>query len=347
MTSAIAQLAENVSVPFEQARAMPPAVYTSGDFLKRELSDVFSQDWFCVGRASALGKRGDYLTLELAGQPIIVIRDRDGTIQALSNVCLHRMSTLLDGRGNTSSIVCPYHAWTYNLDGSLRGAPAMTQNEGFCKQSYKLPKVRCEEWLGWLFVTLNPDAPTAASQLSRVEELVGDYDMANYTETFFETHVWDTNWKVLAENFMESYHLPVCHADTVGGLSKLEEMICPPGEAAFNYHTILKDDQLKIALAHPNNKRLSGERRRTTYLLAILPQPADYAHARILLVPYAPAPRRRPSQNWLWRRHVAGLGGRRRCAEQLSRSQNAARCGECGRQRLHGKGLSRPLLAGR
>jgi phenylpropionate dioxygenase-like ring-hydroxylating dioxygenase large terminal subunit len=83
--------------------------------------------------------------------------------------------------------------------------------------------------------------------------------------------VWNTNWKILAENFMESYHLPVCHAATIGGLSKLDEMVCPPGRPAFNYHTILKDDRLKIALAHPDNKRMTGERRRTTFLLAIYP----------------------------------------------------------------------------
>jgi phenylpropionate dioxygenase-like ring-hydroxylating dioxygenase large terminal subunit len=95
--------------------------------------------------------------------------------------------------------------------------------------------------------------------------------MENYTQTFRETHVWDTNWKILAENFMESYHLPVCHADTIGRLSKLEEMVCPPGLATFNYHTILKDDSLKIALAHPNNTRMKGDRRRTTFLLAVYP----------------------------------------------------------------------------
>lgn len=271
MKDAVDELLKTVSVPFEKARAMPPSVYTSDDFLKRELSDIFAKDWFCVGRASALAASGDYVTLELAGQPIIVLRAGDGALRAMSNVCRHRMSTLLEGRGNTRSIVCPYHAWTYNLDGSLRGAPAMTQNEGFCKSDYQLPDVRCEEWLGWVFVSLNPDSPPVASQLSKVADMVSDYDMTHYTETFFETHVWDTNWKVLAENFMESYHLPVCHAGTIGGLSKLEEMICPPGEDAFNYHTILKDESLKIAMAHPNNTRMKGERRRTTYLLAIYP----------------------------------------------------------------------------
>jgi len=269
--NAIDKLRENVSLPFEQARAMPSEVYTSQDFLKHELSDIFSKDWFCVGRASALANPGDYVTQELAGQPIAVIRDKDGILRAMSNVCLHRMSTLLEGRGNKRSIVCPYHAWTYNLDGSLRGAPAMTLNDGFCKDSYKLPQVRCEEWLGWVFVSLNMDAQSVAIQLAQVESLVSGYDMTNYTETFYETHIWDTNWKVLAENFMESYHLPVCHAGTIGGLSKLEEMVCPPGLPAFNYHTILKDDKLRIAMAHKNNTRLTGEMRRTTFLLAIYP----------------------------------------------------------------------------
>ena len=271
MKDAAEELLENVSQPFEAARAMPPSVYTSDGFLDQELRQIFAKDWFCVGRASALAQPGDYTTLDLAGQPIIVLRDKDLGLRAMSNVCRHRMSTLLEGRGNARTIVCPYHAWTYNLDGSLRGAPAMTRNDGFCKTAYALPQIKCAEWLGWVFVSLNADAPPVAEQLRKVEDLVGDYDMASYTETFYETHVWDTNWKVLAENFMESYHLPVCHADTVGALSRLEDMICPPGEAAFNYHTILKDDTLKIALAHPDNTRLQGERRRTTYLLAIYP----------------------------------------------------------------------------
>ena len=267
----IAQLQENVAVPFEQARAMPKSVYTDPDFLQRELDDIFKRDWFCAGRASSLSKPGDYTTLELAGQPVMVIRDRDGQLRAQSNVCLHRMSKLLEGRGSAKTIVCPYHAWTYNLDGSLRGAPAMTLNEGFCKDDYRLPSIRCEEWLGWIMVSLNRDAEPCSTVLAGVEDLIGDYRMETYVETFYETHVWDTNWKVLAENFMESYHLPVCHAGTIGGLSKLEEMICPPGLPTFNYHTILKDDTLKIALAHPENTRLKGDRRRTTFLLAIYP----------------------------------------------------------------------------
>ena len=269
--SPVAELIATAKRPFAEARAMPPSVYTSAGFLQHELTDVFGTDWVSVGRSSALKNPGDYLTYELAGQPVFVMRGRDGTLQAMSNVCLHRMSTLLEGTGNKKSITCPYHGWTYNLDGTLRGAPAMTHNQAFCKEAYRLPLIRCEEWLGWVMITLNQDAPTVASQFGEVEGLIADYGMENYTETFREEHVWDTNWKILAENFMESYHLPVCHAGTIGGLSRLDEMVCPPGRKAFNFHTILKDNTLKIALAHPTNTRMTGDRRRTTFLLALYP----------------------------------------------------------------------------
>ena len=267
----VSELIANVSVPFERARAMPPSVYISPDFLKLELSEIFAREWVCLGRSSALSKAGDYITSEIAGQPIVVMRGEDGTLRALSNVCLHRMSTLLEGNGNTRSIVCPYHAWTYNIDGSLRGAPAMKGNADFSRDGYCLPQFRCEDWLGWIMVTLNKEAAPVHQALGEVQSLVGDYGMEGYVETFRETHVWDTNWKILAENFMESYHLPVCHAGTIGSYSKLDEMVCPPGRPAFNYHTILKDDRLKIALAHDSNTRLQGDRRRMTYLLAIYP----------------------------------------------------------------------------
>ena len=147
----------------------------------------------------------------------------------------------------------------------------MGRNQSFRREDHVLPPVRCEEWLGWVFVTLDPEAAPVAERLAEVEALIAGYDMARYTEAFREEHVWNTNWKVLAENFMESYHLPVCHAGTIGGLSRLEDMVCPPGRPAFNYHTILKDESLRIAMAHPANNRLKGDARRTTFLLAIYP----------------------------------------------------------------------------
>jgi phenylpropionate dioxygenase-like ring-hydroxylating dioxygenase large terminal subunit len=268
---ALDELRASVAVPFAQARAMPKSVYTAADFAALEQRHIFARDWLCAGRAEGLPNPGDYLTMQIAGEPIIVLRDKGGQLRGMSNVCRHRMSTLLEGRGSTKSIVCPYHAWTYNLDGTLRGAPAMTLNDSFCKDQIALPQVRVENWLGWIMVTLNPDAPDPATQLKDVEHLVGYLDMSTYVETFREEFRWATNWKVLAENFMESYHLPVCHAGTIGGSVDLLKMTCPEGTAAFNYHYILKNDTIPLSLAHPSNTTLTGDQRRMTWLLSIYP----------------------------------------------------------------------------
>ncbi len=268
---ALTELRANVAVAFERAQAMPKSVYTSASFAALEQDHIFAKEWLCAGRAEGLKSPGDYLTMEIAGEPIIILRDRDGALRGLSNVCRHRMSTLLEGRGNTRSIVCPYHAWTYNLDGSLRGAPAMARNEGFCKDDVRLPSVRVKDWQGWIMVTLNPEAPPPSVALAGVDRLVGHLPMKDYTEVFREEFGWDTNWKVLAENFMESYHLPVCHAGTIGGASDLNQMECPEGEEAFNYHWIIKNDSVPLALAHPSNTTLQGDDRRITWLLAIYP----------------------------------------------------------------------------
>jgi choline monooxygenase len=269
--SILQSLREITARPFPDARAMPPAVYTSPDILAVEHERLFREEWICVGRASAIAEPGAYLTYEIAGQPIIVLRDNAGCVRAFSNVCLHRMSVLLEGRGRTSAIICPYHAWTYGLDGSLRAAAHMERTTGFCKDDYRLPELRTETWLGWVYVTLAPDIPPVAERLAPLTAMIERYHMENYVETFCEEHVWDTNWKILAENFMESYHLPTLHRGTIGPASKIEEMECPPGFETFNYHWLTKDASLPIGNAHPTNTTLEGDWRRTVALLAIYP----------------------------------------------------------------------------
>ncbi len=267
----ITALKSTAELPFTQARAMPPGIYTSEAVVAAELERIFSRDWICVGRAESLKAPGDYITYDLAGQPIMVLRDRTGTIRAQSNVCLHRMSTLLTGSGNIRAIVCPYHAWTYNLDGSLRGASYMGKNESFDREDMCLPQIRCEIWLGWIFITLNAEAEPVASRLATLADEIAPFDMASYTELFRETHVWDTNWKVLAENFMESYHLPACHAATIGGVSSIADADMPEGEPAYNIHFITKDPSFTLSVAHRNNTTLEGEWRLKTAVFAVYP----------------------------------------------------------------------------
>ncbi|MGI9285514.1 MAG: aromatic ring-hydroxylating oxygenase subunit alpha [Pseudomonadales bacterium] len=266
------ELADWGTQPFEQARALPPAVYLSQDVLGLEEQHIFKTDWICVGRAESIPQPGDYMTCDLLDQPVMVIRGEDHQIRAMSNVCLHRMSRLLEGTGCAKRITCPYHAWTYELDGRLRHAPHMEKSPAFCKQNYRLPAIQCEQWEGWIYVTLTPSPVPVATQLQPLfDTVVGRYRMANYVETFREEHVWQTNWKVLAENFMESYHLFKLHRATVGPHSRVDEMQCPPGGEAFNYHWITKESSLAIGNAHPDNQHLKGEWRRTTALITIYP----------------------------------------------------------------------------
>ncbi|MBN35316.1 MAG: (2Fe-2S)-binding protein [Rhodospirillaceae bacterium] len=268
----LSELHSNAERPFEGARAAPAGIYTSPDFLELELEHVFSKEWICAGRAESLKKTGDYLTLQIADQPIFVIRDKSGGIRAYSNVCLHRMSILLEGTGNKKFVTCPYHAWSYDLDGNLRKAPYMDGTPEFEKKDYCLPTIRCELWDGWIYVTLNPDIEPVAKRLQSIKDIVtGRYQFENYVETFREEHIWDTNWKVLAENFMESYHLFQLHGPTIGKQSKVEEMDMPPGNAVFNYHWITKESEFALANAHPDCRYLEGEWRRTTALITIYP----------------------------------------------------------------------------
>jgi phenylpropionate dioxygenase-like ring-hydroxylating dioxygenase large terminal subunit len=257
-------LKTNCQLDFADAKAMPPEVYTSEAFLGLEQEHLFRSEWQCVGRASSLSKTGDYLTYDLAGQPVLVVLNKKQEIRAYSNVCLHRMSILLKDSGNVKSIVCPYHAWGYDLEGKLRGAAQMDKQNSFCKSDYQLPSVRCEVWQGWIYVTLNEEVLTVSEQLSELETLISEYQMEGYIETFQEEHLWDCNWKILAENFMESYHLPVVHKGTVGPHTKLDDVECPPGHEHFNYHWFTKEATLPLGNAHPDNQRLEGKWRQTS-----------------------------------------------------------------------------------
>jgi phenylpropionate dioxygenase-like ring-hydroxylating dioxygenase large terminal subunit len=271
LDAALTELRQVAGRAFDDAVTLPPAIYTSERILALEAERIFRKEWVCVGRASAVAQPGAYLTYEIVGQPVFVIRDPDRGIRAFSNVCLHRMSTLLEGTGTTRVIVCPYHGWNYGLDGTLRGAPHMEKTAAFRKERYRLPELRCEVWEGWIYVSLDPTIAPVAERLRPLHDLIGRYRMEEYVETFHEEQVWSTNWKVLAENFMESYHLPVLHRATVGGHSKVEEMDCPPGGETFNYHWITKEASLPIGNAHPANRHLDGDWRKTTALITVYP----------------------------------------------------------------------------
>jgi len=252
---------------------MPPEVYTCDDFHALEQSRIFAREWLCIGRADAIAKRGDYLTYSIGEQPIFVRRGKHGEIRCFANVCLHRMMRLLEGRGNCGKIVCPYHAWTYDIDGRLVRAPHMERTAGFEVCDYRLPEIRCDVWQGWIFVTLNPHIAPLAARLEALQAVVERYGMSDYVEILQQDQQWNTNWKCLTENFMEGYHLPVAHRATVGACFPVQETQFPEGgrNDAFTLQSFTKTPDAPIGTAHRDNQRLQGRWRNTSVLVTIYP----------------------------------------------------------------------------
>ena len=194
------------------AVTLPPEIYTSEEFLAFERRALFEHEWCCVGVASRIPETGDWFTTTVSSEPIIVARQRDGAIGAFSAICRHRGMQVAEGEGNSRSFRCPYHHWSYRLDGRLMGAPAMEQTEGFDNEDWGLPNLAVESWHGFIFVNFNPDAPPLAPTLERYEPYLANYELDHCVcpGTFtLEDLPW--NWKVMFENFNDGYHANRLH----------------------------------------------------------------------------------------------------------------------------------------
>ncbi len=257
----------------EEAFTVPPAIYSDPEIATLELERIFRADWQCPGVASDIPNPGDYLTYSVAGQPIFIIRGKDGSVRSFANVCLHRMMTLLEGRGCSHRISCPYHGWTYDTEGKVIGAGHMAgRDPEFDKKGYRLPEIRTELWHGWIYVTLNPAAPSVAELLKELEPEVSRYRLGKYISVAQQDHRWNTNWKLLTENFMEGYHLPVAHRATVGAWFPVEETRFPEKTyEAFTWQTFEKDENAKYGRAHKDNTHLEGKWRYTSLLPTVFP----------------------------------------------------------------------------
>jgi len=189
-------------------RGLAPVCYTSPEFYALEVERIFRPEWLCLGRADEVAAPGDYLTLDLLGEPLIMVRDPTGVVRVLSAVCRHRGMPVASGAGHARTFVCPYHSWTYALDGRLLGAPEMSQTPRFDAAGCRLPTVRSEVWEGFVFVNLDSAARPLGPALAPLAALVRNYDLAamqTARSVPFEM-ACDWNWKLMCENFMEPYH---------------------------------------------------------------------------------------------------------------------------------------------
>lgn len=194
------------------AQLLPPELYTSEEFFNFEKDAVFGHEWLCVGRSERIPSPGDWFTVTLVEEPLIVVRDKVGNIVCMSAVCRHRGMQVCEGEGKSTTFKCPYHHWIYALDGRLLGAPAMDRTEDFEKADWGLPRLAVEEWQGFIFVNFDRDALPLTPTLTRYEPFIANYDMKNAASAgMFTMNNMPWNWKVMFENFNDGYHANRLH----------------------------------------------------------------------------------------------------------------------------------------
>ena len=254
---------------YDLARSMPPAFYTSEEVFNLEQERLFRSQWVCLGRIDQIPNPGDYFTTNLINEPLIVVRTKPNEIKVLSNVCRHRGSVIADGSGNSKVFVCPYHSWTYHLNGELRHAPLIDKRSDFDPNHCRLPTFATEIWGGFIYVNLDGTASSLVGQLEGLSKMIEHYHVGEMIERHAEESIWDCNWKSLTENFMEGYHLSTVHRETLHDITptRLSKHFSP-GEGYFGFYSVFPDDLPQRGNYHAD---LTSEERNRSVMFAVPP----------------------------------------------------------------------------
>lgn len=229
----LADLQATADLPLARARTLPAEAYTDPAFFSWELDHVLRPGWLCLAHLSQIPASGDFLNLDILGEPLIVVHGKDGQPRVLSRVCPHRAMDIMPpgfgydghglgerrdgspGCGHTRLFLCPYHHWSFELDGRLKACPEMQQAEGFSRDEIGLREFRSEVWHGWIFVNLSGDAAPLAGQFADLGADLAGWAPADMTVALSREWECPFNWKVLVENYMEGYHHLGAHCKTL------------------------------------------------------------------------------------------------------------------------------------
>lgn len=208
------EAADLESMPIERASTIPSAWYTDPAFHALDREAIFARTWQGVGHLGLLPEPGSYFTTTVADDPVIVLRDRDGTLRAYFNVCRHRGGPLAtEPTGCVKALTCQYHGWTYLLDGSLRGVPRWDRVDLFDRKDYGLKPIRVETWQGQVFVNLDAAAEPLARSVEGIAERIAPVRLDTMTFVRRIDYEVACNWKVYVDNFLEGYHVPYVHPE--------------------------------------------------------------------------------------------------------------------------------------
>jgi len=207
-----------VSPEIDRAYGIPPACYADNDLLALERGAIFYEGWVGLGRGDRWPKSGDYSALDLAGEPVIVLRNRAGELKAFANSCRHRGSLLLAGDGNCSKIRCPFHWWTYDLNGRLKVYSRMEKAVDFDAADYGLREFPVAERAGFAWLSFAESPPAIDVWLGDFDSLHQPWDLAQWQTARVREFDVDCNWKTFIEVFNEYYHLPMVHPESISWL---------------------------------------------------------------------------------------------------------------------------------
>lgn len=207
---------------FETARSspgratnLPPDAYRTPEFFSLEIDRIFTREWICVGHVGDVPEKGDYRCVDLAGEPLVMVRDMQDAVHVLSRICRHKWMEVVDGTGNTGIFTCPYHKWSYNLDGTLLGAPHMDQCEIFNKEEIRLPTLQVEIWEGFVWANFDTDCESLNQKLASLSERTQHYNMSKLKLVHRNDTKHACNWKIMLENFNDFYHHMGLHSNTL------------------------------------------------------------------------------------------------------------------------------------
>ena len=259
----------------EQAETLPPAAYVSEAFYRLEVEKVFKKDWIGVGHVSQVPNVGDYFTLELFGEPIVVVRGPD-RIRVLSRVCLHRWAPVVEGKGNAKIFSCPFHKWGYALDGQLLGAPFMEGAAEFQPKSCRLPEIRSEivEPLGLIFMSFSDEIGSIGERLEELCRRLANWHLDELVAVWPSHVEGQFNWKIQLETGQECYHHFAAHQTTFEVNYPTRLSWCEPSRVAWSVchsppRPELGDEELTIGL--PIFPDLTAAERRVFDLYHLFP----------------------------------------------------------------------------
>jgi Rieske 2Fe-2S family protein len=263
--------------PFGKSRTLPAEAYTSQDLYEWEMERFFTGSWTCVGRVADLLAPGQIRALAVGSETVLVSHDRDGELRVFSNTCRHRGHEILPpGEAvDVRLIRCPYHSWTYTLQGELKNAPTFTNADEFDTAEFPLIEVRSGVWEGWLFVNLDGRAPSIESHMGNLADYLGVYGAAGLERVAHHSYEVAANWKLIVENYHECYHCSTIHP----ALCRVSPPdsgrdVAPTGLWAGGY-MLLRDDAETMSLDGRSGGApfpgLGGEQLRQIWYVGVMP----------------------------------------------------------------------------